>query len=527
MADPTAVMTVKTNIILPDSFMVAPEFVEVQPGASVNFIASGICAQTGVVGWSVQEAGGGAINAATGAYSAPVTPGVYHVLAICTSAISRVAMATVVVGGAMDVSVSITPAEIQLNKGGTTNFSAIVEGAANNSVNWTCTGGTIDASGNYTAPTTLGTYQVTAASVADPSAYAVATVLVSAMAGTDKTFTYDANGNMLSDGERSFEWDAENRLVSVTIAATSHRSEFAYDGLGRRVMIRELDPDATQTLQVTSDKKYLWNGVEIAEERSSDGAVVQKRFYSQGFLEADGTQLYYTRDHLGSIRELTDSSQTVRARYEYDPYGRMTKVSGDKDSLFTYTGHFWHGPSGLNQTLYRAYDPNLGRWLSRDPITDPLVFSHNSEGQKSGNYLKVPDLINLDHLNDYSYVNNSSIVGFDPLGLKCVKIGAEIVRYDYHRWKERKEITWMTDLLGGKYLGPIGKIFSFGCKLFNVADMESFVAKIKTSYWCDGQCGDPLGLKLEFGPPDMIVRPVSSYLEVQCSGGNPKEPPTL
>jgi RHS repeat-associated protein len=189
--------------------------------------------------------------------------------------------------------------------------------------------------------------------------------------------------------------DAENRLVAVTITATGHRSEFGYDGLGRRVEIIEKDPDATQTLQVTSDKKYLWDGVEIAEERDATGGIVQKRFYSQGFVDTDGTILFYTRDHLGSIRELTDSAQAVRARYDYDPYGRMTKVQGDKDSLFGYAMYFWHGQSGLNLTKFRAYDPNLGRWISEDPY-----------GELGG--------INL-----YGYVLNNPISYIDPLGLEA------------------------------------------------------------------------------------------------------------
>jgi len=102
---------------------------------------------------------------------------------------------------------------------------------------------------------------------------------------------------------------------------------------------------------------------------------------------------FYTRDHLGSIRELTDSTQKVRARYDYDPYGRMTKISGDKDSFLGFTGHPWHAPSGLNLTVTRAYDPNLGRWLSRDPL-----------GEQGG--------INL-----YSYVDNQPIDWRDPYGL--------------------------------------------------------------------------------------------------------------
>lgn len=261
---------------------------------------------------------------------------------------------------------------------------------------WTCTGGTVDSNRAYVAPSTFGTYTVTATSVADSSLKDSATVVVFSMVGSDKNFTYDLNGNLTDDGSRTFEWDAENRLVAVTITATGHRSEFGYDGMGRRFQIRELDPDQTQALQVTSDKKYLWDGVEIVEERDATGAMVNKRFYIQGFVDSDGTILFYTRDHLGSVRELTDNAQAVRARYDYDPYGRMTKVQGDRDSAFTYTGHFWHAQSGLNLTKNRAYDPNLGRWISRDP----LLLAEQIDGP-----------------NVYAYVIGDPINLFDPLGL--------------------------------------------------------------------------------------------------------------
>lgn len=121
---------------------------------------------------------------------------------------------------------------------------------------------------------------------------------VRAIAGVDESYSYDLNGNMTSDGTRTFEWDAENRLVAVVITATGHRSEFGYDGMGRRVVIRELDPDSSQNLQVTSEKKYLWAGLEIAQERSADGGTVVRQFYAQGFVDADGTVLFYNRDHL-------------------------------------------------------------------------------------------------------------------------------------------------------------------------------------------------------------------------------------
>ena len=65
---------------------------------------------------------------------------------------------------------------------------------------------------------------------------------------------------------------------------------------------------------------------------------------------------------------MTDERRNLVARYDYDPYGNRVVLSGMMDTDFGYTGHYFHAPSGLNLTLYRAYNPALGRWLSRDPI---------------------------------------------------------------------------------------------------------------------------------------------------------------
>src|SRR5262249_39744867 len=47
------------------------------------------------------------------------------------------------------------------------------------------------------------------------------------------TFTYDANGNMTSDGTKTYEWDAENRLTAVKQGANTLAS-FTYDARGQR-----------------------------------------------------------------------------------------------------------------------------------------------------------------------------------------------------------------------------------------------------------------------------------------------------
>ncbi len=51
-------------------------------------------------------------------------------------------------------------------------------------------------------------------------------------------------------------------------------------------------------------------------------------------------KFFYTRDHLGSIREVTDSTGTVVARYDYDAWGKQVATLGNiTASDFGYTGH--------------------------------------------------------------------------------------------------------------------------------------------------------------------------------------------
>ncbi len=87
------------------------------------------------------------------------------------------------------------------------------------------------------------------------------------------------------------------------------------------------------------------------------------------------------KDHLGSVRELTDSTGAIQTRYGFDPYGRTSKLQGSVDADFQFAGMYLHQRSQLNLTLYRAYSPVFGRWLSRDPLdgeTDNLMIYANN-----------------------------------------------------------------------------------------------------------------------------------------------------
>lgn len=174
------------------------------------------------------------------------------------------------------------------------------------------------------------------------------------------------------------------------------QTAMTYDGLGRRTKIVELVGST-----MVSTKQFVWDGLSLVEERDASGNIT-KRFYAQG-EQINGTSFLFTRDYLGSIRELTDLTGTVVTRLEYDSWGVLSVISGYVMPDQGYAGMYLHQPSGQYQTKWRIYDPQTARWLSKDPM-----------GEGADATL-------------YSYVGNDPINGFDPLGLMAIdSVTAEV-----------------------------------------------------------------------------------------------------
>ena len=215
-------------------------------------------------------------------------------------------------------------------------------------------------------------------------------------------FQYDANGNLVNDGDKTYQWDVENRLVGVVYlnpqpTSVADTIRMTYDGIGRRVSINELHGSTVLTTNT-----FIWCDSKLCQDRDSTGHTVVKQFFNQG-EQINSVNYFYTKDKLGSVREMTDSNGTLQASYDYDSYGRQFKVMVNLDSDFGYTGFYINKTTHLNLTWYRAYDAEKGRWLNRDPLGEFVNFNLD---KPTG-----PDL--------YAYSKNNPINLIDPLGLDC------------------------------------------------------------------------------------------------------------
>lgn len=183
-----------------------------------------------------------------------------------------------------------------------------------------------------------------------------------------------------------------------------------YDPIGRNVKIVEQTGGST-----TSTKQFVWCSDRRCEERDFGGSLTQK--YLEHGRTASGLGYFYSSDHLGSVRELTDGSGNIQAQLTFDQYGRANKIQGGLTSDFQFAGYYFHDRSGFNLAVHRAYSSVWGRWLSRDPVQDIgfLQFPSSldyTEGQLVANQTGAE----LES-NPYCYVLNMPARLTDPSGL--------------------------------------------------------------------------------------------------------------
>lgn len=141
-----------------------------------------------------------------------------------------ISMAATGASGGGTVSVTVTPGSASLQTSQQKQFSATVSGTTNTWVNWSTSGGTVSSGGMYTAPTTAGTYSVTATSLADSTKSASSVVTVSQP--TQVTVSVSPSSTMLQpNGQQQFTayvWNTSNTAVTWKVSGGSISSSGLY-----------------------------------------------------------------------------------------------------------------------------------------------------------------------------------------------------------------------------------------------------------------------------------------------------------
>ena len=274
-------------------------------------------------------------------------------------------------------------------------------------------------------------------------------------AGPAKTqsFSYDPNGNRLSDGLGSYTYPAaSNKLqtrrgAAVTTDAAGH---ITADGSGRNYIYNQAGR-LSQVLQGTTllaTYYYNYKGQrtrKVSTSAAPQGAQTLVYHYDlQGHLMAetmgngnrlrtyvwrDNTPvaqieyvpsrkiLYYDVDHLNTPREARDEAAKVVWRWESDAFG-STAPNEDPDGdgqrvtvNLRFAGQYYDQETALHQNYFRDYDSSTGRYVQSDPI-----------GLEGGSF------------STYSYVRGNPLSFIDPEGLEtnsaclaaCTAVGGAV-----------------------------------------------------------------------------------------------------
>ena len=261
------------------------------------------------------------------------------------------------------------------------------------------------------------------------------------------TCAYDLNGNLLTDGTRSFAYDDENQLVSVW-KTNAWRSDYSYDGKMRRRIVKEFTWSGSWVQ--TNETRYVYDGNLPVQERGADnlplvsytrgndlsgtlqgaggiGGLLARTDNSKLLISDSFATALYHADGNGNVTCLIFTNQMVAAKYLYDPYGNTLSQYGtlaDANS-YRFSSKEWNQNSGLYYYLYRFYDGSLQRWVNRD-----LLGEYGFEIiRKATKFLMMVQEPNL-----YKFVANSPVKLFDTFGLdpnspECKKLAAQLA---YH-----------------------------------------------------------------------------------------------
>ncbi len=234
------------------------------------------------------------------------------------------------------------------------------------------------------------------------------------------SFTYDSNGNRTQKTKGTDTWtyayDYVNRLTEVEKNSET-LGEYTYDGDGRRI----------QAIKNSVTSTYIYFGFNVLYEENTTGTACYVygptgTLAKRTTINQESNTFYYHTDHLGSTRLVTDSSKNIVTAATYHPFGELSTEEGSEDYLFCgkekdSTGLYYYGA--------RYYDPDLGRFMSKDPLP--------------GHFL------NPQTLNRYTYCINNPMKYLDPAGLRLLSVEEEIGEVESPEDSHISEDEWETE----------------------------------------------------------------------------------
>ncbi len=196
----------------------------------------------------------------------------------------------------------------------------------------------------------------------------------------DQEYTYDAWGNLVEKRSglsklQTFTYDCENRLVRAETMVNSHVHSvgtYRYDSLGRRV------GKTSEIEGQTEQKHFLWEGLRMLREETpgqsslyiyEPGSYAPLARVDQNEGEPEQKLYYFHTDQIGTPLEMTDVDGHIVWQATYKAWGEVETLAVNAvEQNLRFQGQYFDEETGLHYNTFRYYDPEIGRFITQDPI---------------------------------------------------------------------------------------------------------------------------------------------------------------
>ena len=203
----------------------------------------------------------------------------------------------------------------------------------------------------------------------------------------------------------TFKYDALGRRKEKRFDGRIHR--YLWDG---NVVLHEwayAETDSPQEI-ITEDGRITFDRSEPADD------VITWVYDTDSYVPTakieNGKTYSIVSDYIGRPVQAYDECGTVVWQAEYDIYGNMRNLRGDREFVpFRQVRQYEDAETGLYYNRFRYYDPNTGNYIRQDPIglagNNPTLYGYVSDTNMWVDILGL-DIIRLRH-----YTSNKGLQG--------------------------------------------------------------------------------------------------------------------